>query len=407
MLDERRCEEAQGTQKAYGSEGAPGGEPGEARSVGRLYRRLRRAAPVSAVALLLACGSGSSPTRETPEEPPPPGDEVFSCNIPRDQILDGGAGRNGIFRLDNPPMVSPDDPGAAFLDPHNRVIGIRLGDEVLAVPLNILRFHESVNLDVAGRSIAATYCPLTGSSLVFDRAPIGGAILGVSGLILRNNLILFDEREETNQEVLWSQMLRRSICGRDEPAQGTQLPLVPYVEMTWESWKELNPETVVVSSNTGFNRDYTQNPNGSYENIDNTDLFFPRARQDDRRPLKERLLGIPLARDGGIAFTFLELGRAERFAIEQPTPYGRLIVFWNRTAQGAAAYFNDLDGEELTFEVTSEGFRDQETGSTWNILGDAIAGPLEGRRLEPFTEAYTAFWFAWADFQPETIIWAP
>ncbi len=82
------------------------------------------------------------------------------------------------------------------------------------------------------------------------------------------------------------------------------------------------------------------------------------------------------------------------------------VVFWDRAAEGALAFFVDLDGaDKLTFDVTDKGYRDLETGTIWRLDGLAVSGPLVGRRLEPLAEAYVAFWFAWADFQPETVVW--
>ena len=39
------------------------------------------------------------------------------------------------------------------------------------------------------------------------------------------------------------------------------------------------------------------------------------------------------------------------------------------------------------------------------MAGEALSGPLEGTRLAPIEEAYAAFWFAWATFQPDTELW--
>jgi hypothetical protein len=61
-----------------------------------------------------------------------------------------------------------------------------------------------------------------------------------------------------------------------------------------------------------------------------------------------------------------------------------------------------LDGKRLKFEPHGERqFRDIETGSIWNVLGFATAGPLVGRRLNPINHG-NHFWFAWAVFKPET-----
>jgi len=65
------------------------------------------------------------------------------------------------------------------------------------------------------------------------------------------------------------------------------------------------------------------------------------------------------------------------------------------------AFDPQLRGRRLTFTGTREGVRDIQTGSTWNVLGEAVAGPLRGRQLKPITHLDT-FWFAWVAFQPDT-----
>ena len=39
-------------------------------------------------------------------------------------------------------------------------------------------------------------------------------------------------------------------------------------------------------------------------------------------------------------------------------------------------------------------FRDEETGSLWNLAGLAVDGPLAGTRLQQLP-GYSAYWFAW------------
>jgi len=69
---------------------------------------------------------------------------------------------------------------------------------------------------------------------------------------------------------------------------------------------------------------------------------------------------------------------------------------------GATGVFEPLvDGRRLTFEPVGGGFRDRETASTWNILGEATAGSLSGSRLPPVVHVDT-FWFAWSTFLPDT-----
>lgn len=48
-----------------------------------------------------------------------------------------------------------------------------------------------------------------------------------------------------------------------------------------------------------------------------------------------------------------------------------------------------------------ESLVDDQTCSTWDVLGRATSGPLTGTRLEAAGHLDT-FWFAWAAFHPET-----
>jgi hypothetical protein len=99
----------------------------------------------------------------------------------------------------------------------------------------------------------------------------------------------------------------------------------------------------------------------------------------------------------------------------------RVVVFWaqgttsaldssqipeGRDVGAAVAYSAEVDGQRLTFEFVDGVFRDQETGSKWDILGRAVAGELAGRQLAELP-AINHFWFSWAAFRPETRVYQP
>jgi hypothetical protein len=320
------------------------------------------------------------------------------CSIPTEQIFDGGPGKDGIPALTNPPLVDAGDPAANYLRDDDRVIGLVLDGQVIAVPHNIGWWHEIVNLELGGRKLAITYCPLTGSSLAFDRTPIGGAELGVSGLLFRNNLIMYDR---SRSESLWPQMLRGARCG---PRDGTELPMLAVAEMTWVGWRSLHPDTRVVSGDLRLGRNYRAYPYGDYERTNNARTLFP-LRIDSRRPPKERVLGVPVA-DGGIAFPFGELANAGTTAVAAQSVQGRfIVVFWDAAREAAVAHESRNRDRALTFAVRDGEIIDAETGSRWAVDGFATGGPLTGSRLEPVPESFVAFWFAWAAFQPATQIW--
>ncbi|MBI4408356.1 MAG: DUF3179 domain-containing protein [Gemmatimonadetes bacterium] len=322
------------------------------------------------------------------------------CSIPQSAIFDGGPGKDGIPALTDPEFVPAESPRASYLRDADRVIGVVIGGEPLAIPLNIGWWHEIVNLDRGGLQLAVTYCPLTGSSIAFDRTPLGGGAFGVSGLLYLNNLIMYDR---TSSESLWPQMLRQAGCG---PRNGTRLSHYPVIEMSWAGWKSLYPNTLVIGSATGYSRNYRSNPYGSYDQLNNRDLLFPIPRVDTRRPLKERVLGIPGEAGGGIAFPYgaLDAGAAVR-AVHATAAGGAVVVFWDRSRQAAMAFRPLAEGRRLSFEARDGRLVDVETGSTWQVDGRAVTGPLAGQRLEPVAEAFVAFWFGWAAFHPDTRLW--
>lgn len=331
-----------------------------------------------------------------------PSQANVSCSIPENLIFAGGPGKDGIPALSNPLLVSPGDAGTAYLRDDDRVIGLFLQGEPVAVPHNIGWWHEIVNFDAGDRRIAVTFCPLTGSSLAFDRSAIGGAELGVSGLLYFTNLIMYDRN---TQESLWPQMMRAARCG---PRDGTRLDMVPVAEMTWAGWRTLHPETLVVSDDPGRNRNYRSYPYGDYERTDNPRLLFPVPAMDSRRPPKERVLGIPSGEDGGVAFPFGVLDQLGPVAVVPATSgAGLVVVFWDRARQAAVAHYPRIGELHLSFEVRGGAIVDVQTGSAWSVDGRAVAGPLQGERLEMVPEAFVSFWFAWASFHPTALLWEP
>jgi hypothetical protein len=215
-------------------------------------------------------------------------------------------------------------------------------------------------------------------------------------------------QDRDEPESLWLQMERGARCG---VRTGTPLEMVPAIEIRWEQWKNLHPETRVVSSLQGYDFEYRTYPYGSYDEPDNPYLLFP-VEIDPRRPPKERVLGIvsPPGEDPaggrGIAFPFGELAKTGRWGVVHDDFLGDgLVVFWDGEGEAAAAHRTLVDGQILRFLATATGIIDEDTGSTWNVGGEAVDGPLTGKKLRPIPEAFVAFWFAWAAFQDQADLW--
>lgn len=390
----------------FATEGRPVPDSGSAFRVasGRGLRPARsgRAALCAVAGLLSACGifDTTSPFDGDGSNIPPVPDEAY-CSIPEELVVSGGVGRDGIPALNNPSLVPSYHAEATYLEEADRVIGIEADGQFIAVPHNILWWHEIVNFDDIGSPIAVTYCPLTGSSMVFDRSSVDGVDFGVSGLLFHNNLMMFNRRSDGSQESLFPQMLRGARCG---PLDGQPLELLPSMEIRWKAWKDLHPETLVVSGIRARGADYEHYPYADYEVVDNARTLFPHPEMDTRRSPKERVLGIPRDHGHGMAYPFIVLESRGDVAVVHDDVQGSqpVVVFWSTRAQAAVAFEPMANGQPLTFEVRDGRFFDVQTGSRWTLDGRAADGPLEGATLEPVPDAYVAFWFAWATFHPNT-----
>ncbi len=336
----------------------------------------------------------------------------LSCDLPQQFLFDGGVGRDGIPSLSDPELVAADSPDAQYLDayaaekaraaelPELRVVGIVIDGVAIAIPHNILWWHEIATFEMGGRRFSVTYCPLTASTLVFDAGGVGAQRFGVSGLVFMNNLVMFDPETES----LWPQMLMGARCG---PLRGTDLQTLPHIEMGWEAWQTLHPDTRVVSSAIGLGRDYTRYPYDLYEAADEL-LLFPMPDDVDRRLRgKARVLGVP-HRAGGLAFAFSDLdGQGARVAAPAAVGGRPIVTLWDRAGRAAQAYEPRTAGGAATIVVDGDRFVDTQTGSVWTVEGVAVEGARTGERLVPVADAFVAFWFAWSAFYPETGIWAP
>lgn len=360
---------------------------------------------LSAMGLACSDGGGSDPTgtggnRGTPAR-------AGSCVIEGEAPRSAGTVKDGIPALSNPSLVDPGAPAADYLEEEDRVMGLFWDGEWVALPLNVMRWHEIVNLTKGSVALAVTYCPLTGTGMAFDRGPVNGAEFGVTGLVWRNNLVMYDRSRD---ESFWPQMRSRADCG---VSTGTVLPQLPVAEMTWAGWKRLHPDTRVVSSETGWDRDYTENPYDGYEKIDAPPLF--EANGDGRRPPKERVLGIPDGHGGGVAIPFGVLASRSRAAVHLPLPdgaggsRGSMVIFWDRDTESAEAFLATPDWvtdpgsqDPPRFEVQDGVIVDSLTGSVWTVDGRAVEGPATGSRLREVPESLVAFWFAWVSFNPGT-----
>ena len=354
--------------------------------------RLSRLLGSATAATLIGC-SGGSAVGSGPTEPDP--NATLVCNIPTGKIF-SVLTRDAIPSLTNPDVARSEE---SLMGNSERVLGLVVGGEARAYRMGILWWHEVINDTLGGLPVLVSYCPLTGSGIAFDPRIDGEARnFGVSGLLFENNLIMFDRTNES----LWNQMLLGSQCGLD---RGTSLTRLPIVETTWGIWKQMHPNTTFVTNDTGFFKNYRQYPYDDYADVDNPDTLFPTSRFSTQRPPKELVLGIQ-ENSLAVAFPFGTLGEKSLVVAHNDsigtTPF---LVMFLKDQQTAWAFDRRVNGQTLTFSVVEQftpTFTDEETGSTWDLTGLAMTGPLQGEQLALLPDAITVFWFAWSVYYPAT-----
>jgi hypothetical protein len=343
-----------------------------------------------------AAGEPEPTPRGEPEPTPPPGPAgPHELDEFAEAVQSGGPPPDGIPPIDEPVYVSADDAG--FLDDADVVFGLVVDGEPRAYAQLILVWHEIVNERDSQGPIAITYCPLTGSTVGF-RPHADIEELGTSGNLVNSNLLMYDRTHEST----WPQILGQAIEG---PRRGDELEEFPVEWTTWGRWREAHRDTRVLSTETGYIRDYGRDPYGSYNPLggyygpDSDRVMFPLMHGDDSFPAKEVFFGAKLA-DARLAVR-KSLVKDERVVATEAA--GRPVAFlYDPELDTGRAFVVEVDGERLDLSPDGDGtYRDAASGTQWSSWGEGLEGALDGRTLER-VHAYDVMWFAWAAFFPHT-----
>jgi len=328
--------------------------------------------------------------------------------VPFTEILSGGPPRDGIPPIDQPKFIDFAE-ADRYLERLEPVISFELNGDVRAYPLQILTWHEIVNDVVGGVPVAVTFCPLCNSAIVFDRR-LDGVVhrFGTSGNLRHSDLIMWDRETES----WWQQLTGQAIVGQ---LAGKKLTFLPAPIISWEDFKDANPGGKVLSQDTGFQRDYGRNPYIGYDRVDNPPFLFE-GDLDGRLLPKERVVTVTVGDvDAAFPFSILTIEKVVNYNVGgrdlavffKPGTRSALdeLLIGESNKIGATGLFDaELEGRKLTFRADGDDFIDNETGSSWNILGQAIKGPSTGKRLTPIVHT-NSFWFAIAAFKPDTQIY--
>lgn len=224
---------------------------------------------------------------------------------------------------------------------------------------------------------------------------LGGRRLTFDLYGIYNGELVFSDRQTGS---VWSLSGGFALDG---PLRGRHLGIVPLLETTWAAWRELHPDTRVLSDATPFHDKYER-----YQRRTSLKPGFASTivNNDSRLPAFEKILAIEVDQQ----HRAYPLAAAEAEGVINDQVGGtKIVVLFDRASRTAAAFKSRLDGRILRFGKAT-GPRavamDDDTVSMWRIDGTAIDGPLRGRRLEPL-KFHTGAWYSWAAYFPDTSIY--
>jgi hypothetical protein len=297
---------------------------------------------LSALLMLAAIGPAQAVVKN--------GFDLANSMVPAGQIMQGGPPKDGIPAIDQPKFIKAKE--VSFFKGSERVLGVARNGVAKAYPVRILNWHEIVNDKFGDERIAVTFCPLCGTGMAYLSQAAGKQLsFGVSGLLYNSDVLLFDR--QTNS--LWSQILSKAING---PLMGTRLETIPISHTTWADWKKRHPDTLMLSTDTGFDRDYGRDPYAGY--TENPKILFPVSGQSTRYHPKEQVIGVEV--NGKFkAYPFVELGKTE------------------------GTVSDTIAGKKISVRFDPE----HRTGTVYDAAGKEMPSVI-------------AFWFAWFAFHAET-----
>jgi hypothetical protein len=305
-------------------------------------------------------------------------------------IQSGGVPPDGIPPIEEPVFWDVDK-ADDYLAPGDIVFGFDHNGEIYAFPQRILVWHEIVNLVVGGEQISLTYCPLTGSSLAF-RGDIEttNTTLGVSGKLLNSNLVMYDR----NTTSWWPQIHSQAVTGSQ---RGVRLQRLHVTWTTWALWKAAFPSSLVLSTTTGYTRNYQHDPYGSYNDTDSYyqkgGPFFPVMNEDDRLSDKTVVIGIDTYYSQyAVEKESLRMNKVLNLEVGNES----VVALYNANLDDVRVFSRTLNDTTYTFEYTDGAFYDQETSTPWSKYGMSQLGALTP------IDSFDVMWFAWAAFYPNT-----
>lgn len=323
----------------------------------------------------------------------------------------------------------------------DRVAGIEVNGDAVALPMSAMALREVVNMEVGGERVSVSWWAISYSARAFNRRLPSGHLVTFEPIpkTVYNSTVFSDESPDGR----WVQFVGQAVAGENT---GVELRQLPVLATNWSAWSAAYPDTEVLSTDGTpewdiFERYYFNDRPGLHR----------QSSKDRRLGDKEIVMGL-VGRDTVKAYPYRSL--IEEPLIHEEFEREPILVVLERISATAAVFSRIVEGRVLTFDSESENprrpeliesadivpeqetetvitgedipddedrdsgaeqesegpainyepltLRDRETGSVWRALtGYCVEGELKGKRMR-MLEGQTGFWFVWSRFYPNT-----
>ena len=207
---------------------------------------------------------------------------------------------------------------------------------------------------------------------------------------------------------LWSELLGEPVIG-PLAGSGIELDFFPVTLTTWGEWLAEQPDTTVLSLNTGSYSARTYQPEDEEASIyfdyrATPETMFPIWDRDERLDTKDEVLGFSTG-DVHKAYPIKTL-QVER-VVNDSVGDTEVVILASAGSSGTRVYGR----RGQTFELAGANVSgipkslSDSTGIRWEVTDEYLVSTANPSEKLPRLPSNVSFWFGWFAFHPDTLVY--
>lgn len=266
------------------------------------------------------------------------------------------------------------------------VLGVAIGNETKAYPIEIIGYHHQLQDTISGQPIMVTYCTVCRSGRVYDPR-LDGKVESFRLVGMDHYNAMFEDKSTLSW---WRQINGEAIAGE---LKGKTLNEIPSQQMTLAAWINLYPDTKILQPDTFFT--------DAYKELEKYDEGKKEGRLERKDSIswkdKSWVVGVQIG-NRARAYDWIEL-QQERI-IEDTLDSNPLLLVAETDSASFHVFSRIVKADTLSFTVLDHGnnLQDNKTKSIWSVSGRCTEGELKGNSLLVI-QSYQEYWHSWKMFR--------